>query len=95
MPSYEELSLMNGKCQASEKRVKSLTALISAANWQSCKLFLTGSLALGYGYAKRHVGNVAAIFCQNHQPCPIHSDIIYDLHFSFFVNLVLWSNRAH
>ena len=55
---YEELSLMNGKCQASEKRVKSLTTLISAANWHRCKLFLTGPLPPGYAYAKRHVGNV-------------------------------------
>ena len=58
--SYEELWMTNGKCHASEVRVKSGNKVSHLSFGQSSKLFLTGPLTQGGRYAKRHVGNVAS-----------------------------------
>ena len=52
--------MTNGKCHASEVRVKSGNKVSHLSFGQSSKLFLTGPLTQGGRYAKRHVGNVAS-----------------------------------
>lgn len=54
--SYEELWMTNGKCHASEVRVKSGNKVSHLSFGQSSKLFLTGPLPLDYRYAKRPRG---------------------------------------
>ena len=65
--SYEELWMTNGKCHASEVRVKSGNKVSHLSFGQSSKLFLTGPLTQGGRYAKRHVGNVASSVKKSYQ----------------------------